>query len=116
MEERKFEVGEIVLYRVKNQIGLIGEILTERHPGAPVKLRCWWHMGGGRSLIDSKEVDKIKFGKILTTTFENEYAKGSLFERQLRLYEGDGPTDDLIDEKDFSPFIKELLSADNGTL
>lgn len=106
--------GMMVKYIARNEIGLISEVKTERHPGAPTAITCWWHTGGTRSVVDPELIEVLTMSDILLTTFENEYAKASLIERQLRLLEEDGLTDDLIDDRDIRPFVKDLLTGVKG--
>lgn len=104
-----YQPGDIVRYKTKNEIGLVSETNIERHPNGARKLRCWWHLGGTRSVIDASEVEGVTLQGLLTNTYANEYAKASLLERQLRMFEEDGPIDDLIEGDDIRPFITELL-------
>ena len=108
-----YQPGDIVRYKVKNEIGLVSETIIERRPNGARKLWCWWHLGGTRSAIDFSEVERVTLQGLLTTTYANEYAKASLLERQLRVLEEDGPVDDLIEGDDIRPFITELLEKAN---
>lgn len=103
------KVGDLVKYKIKNEIGLVGEVQTYRHPDAPIKLRCWWHTGGTRAWIDKSKVEKLSMDQVLSDTFSNEYVKPSLLERRLRLKEG-GDVSDLIDRKDIRKEIKEITT------
>ena len=92
----KYKVGDFVRYNMKNEVGLVGEVEDR---GGAIKLRCWWHTGGTRALIDTRQVNKLSLSEVLNNTFKNEYVKASLLERRARLFEG-GDTTDLIDDND----------------
>lgn len=99
--DSRMEIGSFVRYKVKNELGVIGEM---RFSGA----RCWYHLGGTRANSPYEIIEHIDLEDVLKTTFSNEYAKGSLIERSMRLIEG-GDVSDLIDDCDVRPEIKRLL-------
>lgn len=99
----KIKVGTFVRYKMKNQLGLVGEV-TER--GA----RVWYHMGGTRALSPIEIIEAIPVTEAVYCKFENEYAKPSLFERRERLLNG-GDTSDLIDYPDIRRSIQEMFNA-----
>ena len=99
--ERPPKVGEFVRYRMKNQLGLVGEV-------TPRGCRVWYHTGGTRAMSPYQIIELITFQEVLNCTFENEYAKASLIERSTRLLEG-GDVSDLIDTPDIRKGITTLL-------
>lgn len=89
--KNKYYVGQFVRYKMKNELGLIGEV---NESGA----RVWYHLGGTRSMSPLDIIEPLTINEVFELTFSNEYAKASLIERQLRLNEG-SDVSDLIDER-----------------
>lgn len=85
----KIEVGDFVKVISMNELGLVGDV-REGY------LRCWWHRGGTRSVIKTKEVVKVSLEDVKKNTYQNERVKGSLLERRRRLF-ADEDVSDLID-------------------
>ena len=75
-------------------------------------IRCWWHMGGTRSLIDVDQVEVLTLDQVINEDFSNNYCKASMIERQLRLQE-DGDVSDLIDESSIREEVKIMVSNTN---
>lgn len=86
----KYKVGDFVRYIMKNEVGLVGEILDNN------KVRCWWHMGGTRATIDTRMIEPLTIEQVREETFSNDYAKNSLIARRIILLQG-GDVSDLID-------------------
>lgn len=101
--------GMMVRYKQKNEMGLVSEVREGATPGRK-RLICWWHIGGTRSIIPEDLVEPISIVSILNSTFENEYAKASLIERQLRLFEG-GIIDSLIEGDEIRCSIVDFLNS-----
>lgn len=99
----KVKVGGFVRYKLKNELGLVGEI-TER------SARVWYHMGGTRATTAFDLIEAIPVVEAQYSKFSNEYAKPSLFERRERLLKG-GDISDLIDDKDIRPEIRQIFEA-----
>lgn len=96
----KYEVGDFVRYIIKNEVGLVGEVISDSN-----KIRCYWHMGGTRATASTEIVEPLTLEEVKSTTFSNDYAKQSLMERQMRLFEG-GDVSDLIDDQDVRADLK----------
>ena len=97
----RMEIGSFVRYKQKNELGVVSEM---KFIGA----RCWYRLDGIRAMTPYEIIEPINIEQVLGTKFSNEYAKGSLIERSMRLIEG-GDVSDLIDDCDVRPEIKKLL-------
>lgn len=95
-------VGDFVRYTVKNELGLVGEVLER---GA----RCWYHTGGTRALSPCDIIEKISPLDAIFDDFSNNYARASLIERRERLLRGEDVSD-LIDDKDISEQVHDILN------
>ncbi len=71
-----YSVGDFVLYLMKNELGLIGEVIDENN------LKCWWHTGGTRATISTDMVETVDINTINIRTFSNQYAINSLMKRR----------------------------------
>lgn len=100
-QNKQIAIGGFVRYKMKNELGLIGEMTFN---GA----RCWYHMGGTRAMTPYDLIERISIEEVLENTFSNEYAKASLIERHYRLHEG-GDTSDLIDDPGIRPEVRQLI-------
>lgn len=100
-------IGDFVRYKEKNEIGLVGQIITNRNS---TEYRCWWHLGGTRALINESLVERLSMPQVKTEIFANDYAKASLIERRNRLIAGDDVSD-LIDVREL---IEITLDNEGG--
>ena len=106
---KQFQKGDFVRYKIKNEVGLVGGVYNR---GEQQMIRCWWHMGGTRSLIDVDQVEVLTLDQVINEDFSNNYCKASMIERQLRLQE-DGDVSDLIDESSIREEVKIMVSNTN---
>lgn len=97
--------GDFIVYLNKKEIGVVKEVLQNW-----ANVRAWWHMGGTASTISTDSIIVVDMFTVINNTFSNEYAKGSLMERRLRLVEQIGDTSDLIDDEDVRKSIKEIIT------
>lgn len=100
----KVKNGDYIVYLAKKEIGVVKEILPDN------KVRAWWHMGGTAAIISTDQIISVDMFTVINNTFNNEYAKGSLMERRLRLVERIGDTTDLIDDVDVRESVKEIIA------
>lgn len=70
-----YVTGQFVRYKVKNEVGLIGEVCEEG------KLRVWWHTGGTRAQIDVDLVELVEVPAV-DDEYSNAYAISSLLKRR----------------------------------
>ena len=101
---KTFEVGGLVRYTTKNELGVIGALDPNR--GA----RVWYHMGATRSMSPFDIIEPITLNEALYSTFSNEYAKASLIERMYRVKER-GDTTDLIDDAEIRPSVRIMMKS-----
>lgn len=96
--------GDFILFETeyKKELGLV-KSTDER--GCYV----WYHMGGTCAKTPYVLIRKLDTYEVLKLRFDNEYAKGSLFERQLNLNDKKNDVNDLIDERHVRDSIKQLL-------
>jgi hypothetical protein len=88
--ENTYKVGDFVRYIMKNEIGLVGDVIDNNH------VRCWWHMGGTKATISTELIELLSDYQVKDEVFSNEYAKKSLQARRVILLQG-GDVSDLID-------------------
>lgn len=96
--------GDFIVYLNKKEMGVVKEVLSDN------KVRAWWHMGGTAATISTDQIITIDLFTAINNTFANDYAKGSLMERRLRLVEQIGDTSDLIDDEDVRHSVKEIIT------
>lgn len=96
--------GDFIVYLNKKEIGVVKEVLPDN------KVRAWWHMGGTAATISTEQIITTDMFTVINNTFNNEYAKGSLMERRLRLIEQIGDTSDLIDDEDVRKSVREIIT------
>lgn len=96
--------GDFIVYLNKKEMGVVKEVLADN------KVRAWWHMGGTAATISTDQIITIDLFTVINNTFANDYAKGSLMERRLRLVEQIGDTSDLIDDEDVRHSVKEIIT------
>lgn len=101
----KIKVGDFVNYKPENELGLVGAVDGEI-------IRCWFHMGGTKALVNPNDIELLTIGQAMGGEFSNEHIKASLAERALRLAEGEDVSD-LIDEFDIRRDIVQMLNSTN---
>ena len=107
--EYQFKEGELVVYQneVKKEIGLVKRV-TEH--GCFV----WYHLGGTTALTPFYVLKSIELYQMLKMTFDNDYVKSSLLERQLSMEDGRCDVTDLIDEHHVRNEVKALIKKIKG--
>ena len=86
---RRYEPGDFVRYKLKNELGLVGEV-------TPWGARCWYHLGGTKALTSFDDIELLSLTMVKKRQFSNNYAKQSLMTRRARLLRGEDVSD-LID-------------------
>lgn len=95
-----------VWYKEKNELGVVWTVSEDT-------AWCWFHMGGTRAAIDLKRIETLSIWQVLKGEFSNNYAKASLMERHLRLYQGYGDITDLLDERHIRDEINTLIQENS---
>lgn len=104
----KIKAGDFVLHKIKNEVGLVSS-------GRGSRFRVWWDASGNRVKTQGGRMELLSLEKVLSTRFNNEYAKASLIERQFRLDE-DRLDDCLIEENDIRHKVKEMIDSSKHKL
>lgn len=111
LTDKDFRVGEFIVYEneVKYELGLVKSL-----HGTFVNV--WFGIGGTAISTPLALIEPISMYEILKTRFTNEYAKGSLIERQLNLLDKRNDPDDLIDERHIRTGIRKMIEKHNVML
>lgn len=101
----KFRTGELVVFQTqhKKELGLVKRTADENNSFV------WYHMGGTCAQTPNVLIRQISMNEVLLTTFDNEYAKASLLERQLCLIDNRCDVDDLIDDRNIRQSVIETI-------
>lgn len=98
--------ASFVRYKDKNELGVVGLISED-------VAWCWFHQGGTKAAIDLSKIETLSIWQVLKGDFSNNYAKKSLMERHLRLWQNYGDVSDLIDDTNVRIEIFALIQKNH---